>query len=55
MKMNENIKSNEKKCDQDLELVAAIIGALSVHTGKSVSQFKIKSIKRTDEFKWLDY
>ena len=51
-----NNETEEKFIKEDnLELIAAIMGALSMHTGKNVADFKIKSIKRVDETNWTNY
>lgn len=51
------MEQSEEKFNEeyDLEVIAAIMGALSMHTGKNAADFKIKSIKRVDETNWLDY
>lgn len=53
-------ESKEKKeiksvrVEDDMQLVAAIMAALSVYTGKDVSELRIKSINRSNSSNWTN-
>ncbi len=48
-KVNELVEAGQVvEFDKNYELVAAIMAALSAHTGKSVGELNIKSIKRVN-------
>lgn len=43
-----------KRLEDDMQLVAAIMAALSVYTGKDASELRIKSISRSNSSNWTN-
>ena len=45
---------NTVRLEDDMQLVVAIMAALSVYTGKDASELRIKSINRTNSSNWTN-
>lgn len=52
--VKENIMIKSSRLEDDMQLVAAIMAALSAYTGKDASELKIKSINRTNSSNWTN-